>query len=76
MATNDTEYYRGRAISERALAMAAQNPLVGAIHEELARQYQALADHVELRPDAETSDYQVRRSTDESRWHRDWKSAD
>jgi hypothetical protein len=33
MATNDTEYYRGRAISERALAMAAQNPLVGVIHE-------------------------------------------
>lgn len=76
MTTTDTEYYRGRAISERALAIAAKDPLVGAIHEDLAQQYQALADHVELRPDAETSDYQVKHATEESRWHSDWKGVD
>jgi hypothetical protein len=42
----------------------------------LAQQYQALADHVELRPDAETSDYQVKHATEESRWHSDWTGVD
>ena len=41
MPANDTEYYRARAIGEQDVA---------AIHEELARQYQALVDKAELRP--------------------------
>ena len=50
MPANDTEYYRARAIEERELALKAERQDVAAIHEELARQYQALVDKAELRP--------------------------
>ncbi len=50
MSSNDTEYYRRRVISERALAKAVSQSNVAAIHEELARQYEALVDQAELRP--------------------------
>ena len=50
MSFDDTSYYRQRAIDERALALKAERQDVAAIHEELARQYQALVDRVELRP--------------------------
>ncbi|WP_426692700.1 hypothetical protein ACMC5O_001700 [Sphingomonas sediminicola] len=50
MSSNDTEYYRRRAIAERALASKSERANVAAIHAELARQYQALADKAELRP--------------------------
>ena len=50
MSFNDIEYYRRRAIDERALALKAERQDVAAIHEELARQYQALVDDAELRP--------------------------
>ena len=50
MPTNDTEYYRQRAIVERELASKSERADVAAIHAELARQYQALADKAELRP--------------------------
>lgn len=46
----DVEYYRQRAISERALAKAANRQNVAEIHEELARQYEALVEHDALRP--------------------------
>jgi hypothetical protein len=50
MFLDDTEYYRRRAVDERALAMKSERRDVAAIHEELARQYQALVDQAELRP--------------------------
>ena len=50
MSTNDTEYYRQRAVEERASALKSENYNVALIHEELARQYQALVDRAELRP--------------------------
>jgi hypothetical protein len=50
MPANDTEYYRARAIEERELALQSERQDVAAIHEELARQYQALVDKAELRP--------------------------
>ena len=50
MSSEDIEYYRQRAVDERALALKAERQDVAAIHEELARQYQALVDNAELRP--------------------------
>ena len=50
MFSNDTAYYRRRAIEERALALKSERQNVAAIHEELAKQYQALIDQAELRP--------------------------
>jgi hypothetical protein len=50
MSSNDTEYYRQRAITERAMAKKSEHSNVALIHAELARQYQALADKAELRP--------------------------
>ncbi|MEO7635987.1 MAG: hypothetical protein ABIS38_10125 [Sphingomicrobium sp.] len=50
MSIDDTEYYRQRAIAELALALASERQDVAAIHEELARQYQALAGQKSLRP--------------------------
>ena len=50
MSSNDTDYYRQRATAERRLALAASQQNVAAIHEELARQYQALVDQAALRP--------------------------
>jgi predicted glycoside hydrolase/deacetylase ChbG (UPF0249 family) len=46
----DTEYYRRRVVAELALALKSDQQDVAAIHQELARQYQALVDQVELRP--------------------------
>jgi hypothetical protein len=50
MSSDDTEYYRRRANKERELALKSERQNVAAIHEELAKQYQALADHAHLRP--------------------------
>ena len=50
MSSRDTEYYRQRAARERALAQSSAQSNVAAIHEELARQYEALVDQAELRP--------------------------
>ena len=50
MSAEDTRYYRERAIAERAMALASERQQVRAIHEELARQYEALVDQAELRP--------------------------
>lgn len=50
MSSNDTEYYRQRAVDERAKAIKSDHQDVAAIHEELARQYQALVDNADLRP--------------------------
>lgn len=47
MSQNDFEYFRERAISERKSARAAANREAAAIHEELAREYDALADSLE-----------------------------
>lgn len=51
MSSTDTEYYRRRAAQERELALKSARKDVAAIHKELARQYQALVDQSELRPD-------------------------
>ena len=50
MTTEDVEYYRQRVAAELQLASAAERADVACIHEELARQYQALIDRKELRP--------------------------
>lgn len=52
MSSEDVEYYRQRAVDERALALKAERREIAAIHEELARQYQALVDQAELRTPA------------------------
>ncbi len=49
MSSNETSYYRQRAVEERARALAAERANVREIHEELARQYEALAHQAELR---------------------------
>ncbi len=50
MSDHDTRYYRERAITERALALASARQDVREVHEELARQYDALVEHAHLRP--------------------------
>ena len=50
MSSNEVDYFRKRANDERRLALAASQQNVAAIHEELAKQYQALVDQAELRP--------------------------
>jgi hypothetical protein len=50
MTTEDVEYYRQRVTAELQLASAADRADVASIHEELARQYQALVEQEELRP--------------------------
>lgn len=45
----ETEYYRARALEERFAATDAKQANVAAIHEELARLYNALAEQPELR---------------------------
>lgn len=47
---SDVEYYRQRASAERELARDAGRADVAAIHEELARQYEALVNRADLRP--------------------------
>jgi hypothetical protein len=46
----DAAYYNERAAAERRLAAMSENEEVAAIHEELARQYDALVAQAELRP--------------------------
>lgn len=46
----NSDYYRARAIEERWLARDAGRTDVATIHEELAIQYDALAEQLELRP--------------------------
>ena len=48
--TSDAEYNRARAIEERALAAAAIDPTISAIHRVLAEKYEALAREVEVQP--------------------------
>jgi hypothetical protein len=50
MSPTDVAYYRRRADDERKRAREASRAHVAAIHEELARQYEALIEHIELRP--------------------------
>ena len=50
MSSNEIEYYRTRAIEEREAAADAAQSNVAAIHEELARLYEELADQPEQRP--------------------------
>jgi len=49
MLHSDLEYYRQRAAAERKLARNAANRDIAEIHEELARQYEALIERPELR---------------------------
>ena len=50
MSTEDASYYRRRALHERAMAAASDRQEVREIHEELARQYDALVEQADLRP--------------------------
>jgi hypothetical protein len=49
MVQDDTSYYRQRAVTHRAMALAAEGHKVREIHEEFARHYEALAKPAELR---------------------------
>jgi hypothetical protein len=49
VSSHDTEYYRQRAVTERALARSSERRNVAEIHEELARLYEALVAQEELR---------------------------
>ena len=49
MGLNDNSYYRQRAVTERAMALRSERQEVREIHEELARQYEALLEQEELR---------------------------
>jgi hypothetical protein len=42
MSGNDAEYFRKRAVAERTLAVTASDPVVAAIHTQLAERYEAL----------------------------------
>ena len=46
MRPDDSDYYRARAIEERWLARDTDEPVVAAIHAQLAYQYDALADRI------------------------------
>lgn len=50
MSSSDHAYYRARVDTERALALMTEREDVAAIHEELARLYQALVDQQPARP--------------------------
>lgn len=50
MSSYDTEYYRQRAITEREMALRSDRQNVAAIHEELARLYDALVHEPAIRP--------------------------
>ena len=50
MTTEDTAYYRRRAQQERERAKQAKLADAAAIHEDLAKQYDTLAEHPDLRP--------------------------
>ena len=50
MSKYDADYYRKRATTEREMALRSDRQDVAAIHEELARQYQALLEQATLRP--------------------------
>lgn len=50
MRRHDVYYYRERAAAERRLAADSENEVVAAIHEELARRYEALVGQADLRP--------------------------
>ena len=60
MSSDDTEYFRQRAINELELAEAAPPANIAAIHYELARQYAALVAQLELRPALRRVDQMVR----------------
>ena len=49
MLQDDDRYYEERVAAERELAKSAPNSEIAGIHEELARQYEALIQHPELR---------------------------
>ncbi len=48
MSDHATRYYRERAFTERAMALASERQQVREIHEELARQYEALVEQADL----------------------------
>lgn len=50
MSSGNTEYYRMRAAVECRMALAADRQDVAAVHEELARLYEALVGEPKLRP--------------------------
>lgn len=55
MSSEDISYYRQRAEAEREHAKNSSRAGIAEIHEELARLYDALIEHSELRPRAKLS---------------------
>ena len=56
MRPDDSDYYRARAIEERWLARDTDEPVVAAIHQQLAYQYDALANRIAPLSDAASSE--------------------
>ena len=54
MSSEDLTYYRERSAAEREAAKSASRSDIAEIHEELARLYDALVEHEELRPTGRT----------------------
>lgn len=49
MSSQDIHYFRARAVQEREAANQSDKQFIAEIHLELARAYEALAEHPELR---------------------------
>jgi hypothetical protein len=49
MSSSDVAYYRGRIEEERERAKATPDAKIAELHEELARQYEKLIEHLEGR---------------------------
>ena len=50
MAANELDYFRQRALEERARAAGCRDPSIAKIHLDLAEEYEALADLAEKKP--------------------------
>lgn len=73
--SDDAIYYGERALTQRELARAAKDERVKAIHDELARQCDRLAQEAESGPLPQKPDRVVHDlPPGNSRWHSDWNS--
>ena len=50
MSERDREYYRRRAAEEREAAALANSPAASAVHEDIAKQYERMAEQAQHRP--------------------------
>lgn len=50
MSLDDIDYYRRRALEERAIAETSDSPEAAQVHLDLAKHYEALVEHADLLP--------------------------